>query len=96
MVEFTAPVFWFFFMLTGLSLFIQRRRNPKANRPFSIPLYPVLPAIFVLTCLYLFYASIMYARSQHATHIAFAVMLSGVAVWAMLWRADARRSSPAP
>jgi len=96
MVEFTAPVFWFFFMLTGLSLFIQRRRNPKADRPFSIPLYPVLPAIFVLTCLYLFYASIMYARSQHATHIAFAVMLSGVAVWAMLWRADARRSSPAP
>lgn len=95
MVEFTAPVFWFFFMLTGLTLFIQRRRNPEAVRPFSVPLYPLLPAIFVLTCLYLFYASIMYARSQHATHIALAVMLSGVAVWGILRRADRRRSSPA-
>jgi len=88
MVEFTAPVFWFFFMLTGVTLFIQRSRNPGMTRPFSVPFYPVLPAVFVLTCLYLLYSSVMHARSQHATYIALAVMLSGVAVWVLLKRAD--------
>ena len=47
MVEFTAPVFWFFFLLAGIALFVLRRRAPDAPRPFRVPLYPVMPAIFV-------------------------------------------------
>ena len=39
----SAPVFWAFFLLTGLSVFVLRRRNPHVARPFSIPLFP-LPA----------------------------------------------------
>jgi APA family basic amino acid/polyamine antiporter len=46
MVEFTAPVFWLFFLLTGLSLFVLRRREPQMPRPFRVPLYPVLPLLF--------------------------------------------------
>src|SRR5687767_4871116 len=34
MVEFTAPVFWFFLLLSGLSLFVLRRKEPDVNRPF--------------------------------------------------------------
>ena len=33
MVEFTAPVFWLFFMLSGLALFILRRRDPTRRAP---------------------------------------------------------------
>ena len=33
MVEFTAPVFWLFFMLSGLALFILRRRDPTMRAP---------------------------------------------------------------
>ena len=33
MVEFTAPVFWFFFMLSGIALFILRRRDPARRVP---------------------------------------------------------------
>ncbi|MBA3477830.1 MAG: amino acid permease, partial [Lautropia sp.] len=39
MVEFTAPVFWFFFLLSGISLFVLRVREPDAVRPFRVPLY---------------------------------------------------------
>jgi hypothetical protein len=36
-------------------------RVRKHARPFSVPLYPVTPILFCLTCLYLLYSSIAYA-----------------------------------
>ncbi|MBN9083959.1 MAG: amino acid permease [Rhizobiales bacterium 62-17] len=60
MVDYTAPVFWFFLMLTGLSLFIFRIREPNRPRPFKVPLYPLTPAIFVGICAYLLYSSLAY------------------------------------
>ncbi len=35
---------------TALGVFILRRRMPDAERPYKVPLYPVVPAIFVLFC----------------------------------------------
>src|SRR5690606_34529638 len=61
MVDFTAPIFWFFILCTGLSLFVLRHKEPHAHRPFKVPLYPVLPIIFCLTSTYLLYSSLMYA-----------------------------------
>lgn len=59
-VEYTAPVFWFFFLLAGASLFILRRREPNAARPFRVPLYPLTPLVFCLTSAYLLYSSLAY------------------------------------
>lgn len=59
-VEFTAPVFWFFFLLVGISLFVLRRRDPDVVRPFRVPLYPVLPLIFCCTNAYLLYSSLAF------------------------------------
>lgn len=64
MVEFTAPVFWLFFLLTGLALFVLRRQQPEAGQPFRVPLYPVLPAIFCATCAYMLWSSLSYVYSQ--------------------------------
>ena len=86
MVEFTAPVFWLFFMLSGIALFILRRRDPTTPRPFRVPLYPVLPLLFVLSCAYVFYSSVMHAQTEHATYVAFGVMLSGVIALLLLRR----------
>lgn len=61
MVAYTAPVFWLFMMLVALSVIVFRRRDPLAERPFRVPLYPVTPIIFALTCLGLVYSSVMYA-----------------------------------
>jgi APA family basic amino acid/polyamine antiporter len=80
MVEFTAPVFWFFFMLSGIALLVLRRRDPARTRPFRVPLYPVLPLLFIATCAYLLYSSITYAQSQHASYVALVVMISGAVV----------------
>ncbi|MGZ8255502.1 MAG: APC family permease, partial [Burkholderiaceae bacterium] len=84
MVEFTAPVFWFFFLLTGVGLFVLRFREPHVARPFKVPLYPILPIVFVITCGYLFYSSVTYAQSQQAVHITFWVMGAGVVAWALM------------
>lgn len=81
MVEFTAPVFWFFFMLTGIALFVLRYKYPNMPRPFKVPLYPVLPLVFVCTCAYLFYSSLSYARSQNAVQVALYVMAAGFLAW---------------
>ena len=91
MVEFTAPVFWFFFMLSGIALLVLRHREPQVNRPFRVPLYPVLPLIFAATCAYLLYSSIMYARSQNASYVALAVMISGAVVLFALRRSNKPR-----
>ena len=58
MVDFTAPVFWFFFLCTGVSLFILRKKMPRVPRPFKVPLYPVIPALFVGFCAYMLYSSL--------------------------------------
>ncbi|MDQ3668456.1 MAG: amino acid permease [Acidobacteriota bacterium] len=60
MVEYTAPVFWFFFFMVGLSLIVLRIREPDVVRPFRTPLYPLLPVAFCLSCLYMLQASIVY------------------------------------
>jgi FtsH-binding integral membrane protein len=59
MVEYTAPVFWLFLLLTGVSLFVLRRTAPVAQ-PFRVPLYPVTPLVFCGTSGYLLYASLAY------------------------------------
>ncbi len=60
MVDYTAPVFWFFFLLSGLSLLILRRREPELVRPFRVPAYPLLPLLFCGMCAYLLYSSLVY------------------------------------
>jgi amino acid transporter len=48
---FTGIVVWLFFALVVASLFIFRARFAKIDRPFVVPFYPLLPAVFVLVCL---------------------------------------------
>src|SRR5262249_11020325 len=64
LVACTAPVFWLFFLLTGCSLFVLRWREPRHERPFRVPLYPVLPLVFVLSCAFMLVRSTAYALEQ--------------------------------
>lgn len=59
-VEYTAPVFWFFFLLVGVALFVLRRREPGVARPFRVPLYPLTPLIFCAVNAYLLWSSLAY------------------------------------
>ena len=59
-VEYTAPVFWFFFLLVGLSLFVLRWREPQVPRPFRVPLFPLIPLFFCAASVYVLYSSLAY------------------------------------
>jgi basic amino acid/polyamine antiporter, APA family len=46
---------WMFYMIAGSTVFIFRRRAPNAVRPYRVPGYPVVPAVFVLVSAALLY-----------------------------------------
>ena len=77
MVNFTAPVFWGFLLLVGLALFMLRIRDPHTPRPFHVPLYPVTPILFCVSCAFLLYSSLEYAASNGAVHVALWLMATG-------------------
>lgn len=78
MVEYTAPVFWLFFFLAGLSLIVLRAKEPEAERPFSVPLYPLTPLLFCAACLYMLQSSLTYSGAGALAGVL--VLLAGVPV----------------
>jgi APA family basic amino acid/polyamine antiporter len=40
-------VSWFFYVANAAAVIILRRREPDAPRPFKVPLYPLVPVIFI-------------------------------------------------
>jgi amino acid transporter len=81
MVEFTAAVFWFFIMLTGVALIVLRFKFAHVPRPFKVPLYPILPIVFICTCAYMVYSALVYAQSKGAVQISLYLMLAGLVAW---------------
>jgi amino acid transporter len=81
MVLYTSPVFWFFIILVGISLFVLRQKDPNRERPFRVPFYPITPILFCLMCGYMLYSSLVYAASKEANiagWIGIGVLLLGV------------------
>jgi amino acid transporter len=71
LVSRTAPAFWFFFLLTGLSLFLLREKNKNLPRPYSVPFYPVVPIIFCFACAWMLYRATIYIE----WHVLFAIAI---------------------
>jgi basic amino acid/polyamine antiporter, APA family len=82
MVAYTAPAFWLFFMLTGVSLFILRKQQPDHPDPFRVPLYPVTPILFIAMCAFMLYSSVSYAMSKDpgsiGAQLGMGVLLAGI------------------
>ena len=82
MVAYTSPVFWTFFLLTGITLFVFRAKDAKGERPsFRVPGYPAVPLAFCATCAYMLYSSIDFIRGPYGPSFGMAV-LGGFAVMA--------------
>ena len=83
---------WIFYGLGALSIFVYRRKQPEAARPFRVPGYPVTPLLFVASAAALVLNTIVSQPTRAA--IGIAVVLSGVP--AFYWwrrRTRAARSS---
>ena len=52
---------WLFYGLTASALIVLRRKQPDADRPFRVPAYPLVPAIFCLVTVAVL-ASALYTR----------------------------------
>ncbi|MEK6688629.1 MAG: hypothetical protein AABZ01_09255, partial [Gemmatimonadota bacterium] len=74
---------WIFYGLGALALFRQRRIQPDAVRPFRVPGYPVLPALFVVAAVALVANTL---ASQPPLHSAAALGLLGLGIPVYLGR----------
>lgn len=78
MVDYTAPVFWGFLLLVGIAVFVMRWRYPDRRPPYRVPLYPITPLLFCLTCAYMLHASVMYTGT--AALVGLAVLAAGLPI----------------
>ncbi len=63
-ILYTAPVVWLFFLGTGLSLMLLRRREPETVRPYKVLAYPFVPIIFCCASVFMIYCSVTYAYAE--------------------------------
>jgi APA family basic amino acid/polyamine antiporter len=75
---------YIFYGATALGVFILRRRMPDAHRPYKTWGYPVVPAIFVLFCVGLFFNTII-TRPREAG-IGLSLIMLGIPVYFLLLR----------
>ncbi len=61
LLDSTAPAFWLFFLLSAISLFVLRWKEPEVERSFRVPGYPATPLIFCAACGFMLYSAAAYA-----------------------------------
>ena len=82
---------WIFYGLGALSVFVYRRREPNAVRPFRVPGYPITPILFVASAAALVVNTLVTQPARAAAGVV-AVLLGTPAFIA--WRASSRRRAP--
>ena len=81
MVAYGLPVFWTFLLLTGVTLFIFRRNSTEALA-FRVPLYPVVPIVFLGMGAFMIWSSYDYvANSPYGPKFG-GLVLAGILVMA--------------
>jgi APA family basic amino acid/polyamine antiporter len=78
---FTLAIFaeWLFYMITSSTVFVFRRREPNAVRPYRVWGYPVVPALFVLASGVLLYYT--FTDNLLNSAVGSLVILAGVPVF---------------
>ena len=70
---------WLFYMLTASTIFVFRRRDPDARRPYRVWGYPVVPLLFVLASGVLLYYT--FADNVRNSALGCLVILAGIPVF---------------
>jgi basic amino acid/polyamine antiporter, APA family len=86
MVDYTAPVFWVFLLMTTGTLFFFRMKNKNQKMPYRVPFYPVIPLLFLAACAFMLYSSL--AFTGEGALMGAAVLVSGIPVYWLTIRAD--------
>lgn len=67
---------FFFYGITALGVFILRKREPNAARPYKVWGYPIIPAFFIIFCIALIIITII--GKPREAGLGLALMLSGI------------------
>ena len=78
---------WLWFALAALAIFVYRRREPNAPRPFRTPGYPVTPILFVLAAMVIVVNTVVAQPTQ--SFIGLGLALIGVPAY-FWWKPRAR------
>jgi amino acid transporter len=83
-VVYTTTVVWLFFLATGISLFVLRRKYPDLERPYRTFGHPLTTIIFCLSCCYLVYSALIY--DYRGSMISLGILICGIPVFYFLSR----------
>jgi len=75
---------WLFYMITGSTVFVFRRRDPQAERPYRVWGYPVIPALFIIVSAALLYYT--FTDNLKSSVAGCLVILAGVPVFYLFAR----------
>lgn len=86
-------IIWTFYILAFLAVFTLRRRDPKAVRPYSVPGYPVIPAIAIAGAAYIVISTLLTKPSD--TLYALLITAAGIPIYWLINRGGGKPDSPA-
>ena len=84
LVAASTPVFWSLTFLTGIAVFVLRIRDRGIERPYSMTWFPLPAIIFCATCVFMFRASVSYAKWLSLVGVA--PLAIGLIVWLLVRR----------
>ena len=69
-----VALFWLFYCLIFIGLFILRKREPNLERPYKVPLYPVIPILALVGGGSIF----IYATIANPLYMAISLVITGI------------------
>jgi len=85
---------WIFYGLVGLSLFVLRRKEPDAPRPYRIAGYPWIPAAFLAATAWLLFEAVIDAPARSL--LGLGIIALSLPVYRLLKARKTRRATTAP
>jgi APA family basic amino acid/polyamine antiporter len=79
-----------FYVLTVIGLFILRRTQPNAERPYKVFGYPIVPGLYVFLCAIIM-IDLLFVRPEY-TWPGLIIVMTGIPVY-FLWRLFGRRAT---
>ena len=89
LLDFVIFAVLIFFMLTILSIFILRVKRPDIPRPYKAFGYPLVPALYILTTVFIMIILLIY--KPRYTFAGLIIVLAGIPVF-YLWRRYSRKN----
>jgi APA family basic amino acid/polyamine antiporter len=83
---------WLFYGITGLSVFVLRKKEPDADRPYRVLGYPIVPALFVATTAWVLAEAVIATPGRFLIGLAI-IALSLPVFW---WRSKVRPAVSQP